>query len=161
MVSKPSSAGRQGPTAPQTALQALFAGKGADPLRRALWLDALEQRLRPHLPPSLAAHVRFANLDGAKLVYLVDSPVWRARLRLASPGLLDVARSLGLECDQVVIKSTTQPLWPDPPATHTSNPAMQIPAAAREALQAALASLDLPVQTAGEKTPAGRKKDES
>lgn len=150
--------------AAQTALQALFAGKGADPLRRALWLDALEQRLRPHLPPALAAHARFANLDGAKLVYLVDSPVWRARLRLASPGLLDAARSLGLECDQVVIKSTTQPLWPDPPATHTSTTPLQMPAGAREALQAALASFDPPGQfdeerIAGEKAPAGRKKD--
>lgn len=157
MASKPSSAGRSGLTAPQTALQALFAGKGADPLRRALWLDALEQRLRPHLPPSLAAHARFANLDGVKLVFLVDSPVWRAKLRLASPELIDAARSIGLECDQVVVKTTTQPLWPVPPATPAP---LQMPAAAREALQAALASLDLPGNTGG--TPsAGTKKDGS
>lgn len=161
MASKPSSAGRSGPVAPQTALQALFAGKSADPLRRAVWLDALEQRLRPHLPPSLAAHARFANLDGGKLVFLVDSPVWRARLRLASPELIDAARSIGLECDQVVVKTTTQPLRPDPSAGHTSQAPLQMPAAAREALQAALASLPSPGKTAGEKTPAGTKKDES
>src|SRR3546814_16144672 len=83
---------------PRKALDALFAGSTADPLRRALWLDALEQRLRPHLPPSLAAHARFANVDGARLVFVVDSPVWRARLRLAAPELLDAARSVGLEC---------------------------------------------------------------
>ncbi len=158
MASKPTSAGRPRPSLPKTALDALFAGKGADPLRRALWLDALEQRLRPHLPPSLAAHARFANLDGTKLVYVVDSPVWRARLRLASAELIAAARSVGLDCDQVVVKSTTQPLRPDPPAPRAP---LQMSAAAHEALQAALASLDVPENTAGGKTPAGTKKDGS
>ena len=101
---------------PREALEALFAGANADPLRRALWLDALEQRLRPHLPPAIAAHARLANVDGGRLVFLVDSPVWRARLRLASAELLDAARSVGLECDAVVVKATTKPLSADPPA---------------------------------------------
>jgi hypothetical protein len=143
-VSRSGSSKPPGPKAsapPRTALDALFAGGTADPLRRALWLDALEQRLRPHLPPSLAAHARFANVDGAKLVFVVDSPVWRARLRLAAPELLDAARSVGLECGEVVVKTTTLPLWPDPPAPRRPLP---MSAAAREALQAALASLDAP-----------------
>lgn len=130
--------GRFRPGTPRDALDALFAGSTADPLRRALWLDALEQRLRPHLPPSLAAHARFANVDGARLVFLVDSPVWRARLRLASAELLDAARSVGLQCDEVVVKATTTPLWPDPPAPRRPIP---LSAATREALEAALASL--------------------
>jgi len=133
--------GPKAPASPRTALDALFAGGTADPLRRALWLDALEQRLRPLLPASLAAHARFANVDGAKLVFVVDSPVWHARLRLAAPELLDAARSVGLECGEVVVKTTTSPLWPDPPAPRRPLP---IPAAAREALRAALASLDAP-----------------
>ena len=120
------------------AVQALFAGASADPLRRALWLDALEQRLRPHLPPAIAPHARLANVDGGKLVFLVDSPVWRARLRLASAELLDAARSVGLQCDTVVVKTTTQPLSADPPAPRPPRP---MSPAARQALDAALASL--------------------
>ena len=122
---------------PRDALEALFAGASADPLRRALWLDTLEQRLRPHLPPAIAPHVRLANVDGGKLVFLVDSPVWRARLRLASAELLDAARSVGLQCDTVVVKTTTQPLSADPPAPRPPRP---MSPAARQALDAALAS---------------------
>lgn len=124
---------------PRNALDALFADAAADPLRRALWLDALELRLRPRLPPSLATHARLANIDGGKLVFLVDSPVWRARLRLASAELLDAARSVGLDCDELIVKTTTQPLWPDPPASRRPLPMSE---AAREALRAALDSLD-------------------
>lgn len=123
---------------PREALDALFAAGNADPLRRALWLDALERRLRPHLPPALAAHARFANVDGGRLVFLVDSPVWKARLRLASTELLDAARSVGLACDEVVVKVATTPLAPAPPASRRPVP---LSAATREALEAALASL--------------------
>ena len=94
-----------------------------DPLRRALWLDALDQRLRPTLPSSLAAHARLANLDGGRLVYVVDAPVWRAKLRLIAPELLDAARSLGLGVTELVVKTTTHPIHPpkqaDPKHTYT------------------------------------------
>ena len=130
--------GPRAPAPPRNALDALFAGGTADPLRRALWLDALEQRLRPHLPPGLSAHARFANVDGGKLVFLVDSPVWKARLRLASAELLDAARSVGLQCGEVVVKVATTPLEPAPPASRRPVP---LSAATREALEAALASL--------------------
>ena len=123
---------------PREALDALFAAGNADPLRRALWHDALERRLRPLLPPALAAHARFANVDGGRLVFLVDSPVWKARLRLASAELLDAARSVGLACDEVVVKVATTPLAPAPPASRRPVP---LSAATREALEAALASL--------------------
>jgi hypothetical protein len=144
MVMVPMSDSRSGsspPTAPRAALDALLAGAAGDPIRRAIWLDAVDLRLRPHLPPSLAAHARVANVDGAKLVFLVDSPVWRARLRLAVPVLLASARSIGLEITEVVIKTATAPLQPAPAATKAAIP---MSAAAREALQAALASLDEP-----------------
>ena len=123
---------------PREALDALFVAGNADPLRRALWLDALERQLRPHLPPALAAHARFANVDGGRLVFLVDSPGWKARLRLASAELLDAARSIGLQCSEVVVKVATAPREPAPPATRRPIP---LSAATREALEAALASL--------------------
>lgn len=129
--------GPAGPSAPRAALDALLAGAGADPIRRALWLDALDQRLRPLLPPALAAHARLANVDGARLVFLVDAPVWHARLRLASAQLVDAARSLGLEVGEVAVKVTTAPLRPEIPAQAAAP--LPMSAAARDALQAALA----------------------
>jgi hypothetical protein len=128
-----------GPTLPRAALDALLAGSGGDPIRRALWLDALDQRLRPLLPPALAAHARLANVDGVRLVFLVDAPVWHARLRLAASDLLDAARSVGLEVGEVVVKVTTEPLRPN--ASGQRAPAPMSPVA-REALQAVLAALD-------------------
>jgi hypothetical protein len=132
---------------PQAPLDALLADAAFDPLRRALWLDALDQRLRPLLPPSLAAHARLANLDGGRLVYLVDGPVWRAKLRLAAPEVLDAARSLGLGVAELVVKTTSSRINPPEPA----NPkAIPMSAAARDALQAALASLKDPAPTGSE-----------
>jgi hypothetical protein len=119
----------------------LFTGAAADPIRRALWLDALDQRLRPLLPPSLAAHARLANVNGVQLVFLVDSPVWNARLRLAAPELLDAARSLGLDVTQVAIRTVLRS--PDPGET-PPRAALPMSAAARGALDAALSSLREP-----------------
>jgi hypothetical protein len=128
--------GPSGPGAPRAALDALLNRAGADPIRRAHWHDALDQRLRPHLPPALAAPARLANVDGARLVFHGDAPVWHARLRLASGPLLDAARSLGLEVGEVAVKVTTVPLRPEIPAQPAPLP---MSAAAREALQTALA----------------------
>src|SRR5690554_5869585 len=94
----------------QTALDALLSGTAADPVRRALGLDALDRQLRPLLPPALAPHVRLANVADGRLVMLVDSPVWHARLRLAAPELLDAARSVGLEVREIAIKASREPL---------------------------------------------------
>ena len=126
-------------TAPKAALDALLDGAaGGNPIRRALWLDELDRRLRPLLPPSLAAHARLANIDGARLVFLVDSPVWHARLRLAGHDLLDAARSIGLDVTHLVVKTTKQM----PIANARSGPAvLSMSTTARDALRDALASL--------------------
>jgi hypothetical protein len=93
-------------SAPVAALDALLEGAGGDPLRRALWLDALDRELRPHLPSALATHARLGNVHDGRLVYLVDAPAWHARLRLAGPGLLDAARSVGLKVSSLVVKTS-------------------------------------------------------
>lgn len=100
---------RSSPSAPRPALEALLAGASGDPLRRALMLDALDLRLRPCLSPPLAAHARLANISGHKLVFLVDSPVWHAKLRLAEPELLHAARSLGLDVSALVVRTASAP----------------------------------------------------
>jgi hypothetical protein len=133
---------------PQAPLDALLADAGFAPLRRALWLDALDLRLRPCLPPALAAHARLANLDGDRLVFVVDGPVWRAKLRLAAPEVLDAARSLGLGVTQLVVKTSSEPA----PQTAGSPRARPMSEAARSALQAALDSLREPSASDGDGT---------
>lgn len=142
------------PAAPQPALEALLAGAAGDPVRRALWLDALDQRLRTCLPPPLAAHARLANVDRDRLVYLVDAPVWHAKLRMHGPQLLDAARSLGLEVTTLVVRTGRTPETAQGPAPRRIEP---MSASARRALDAALATLG-DAQRGG-KTPTGRGSD--
>ena len=95
--------------------------------------------LRPHLPPGLAAHARLANVRGDKLVFVVDAPVWHAKLRLATHVLVDAARSVGLDVSGLSVRTTTQPLRPLPPAARTATP--NVSAAGQSGLEAALALL--------------------
>lgn len=161
--STPPKPGTKGPAGPRAALDALFADAAGNPLRRALWLDAVDQLLRPFLPPGLAAHARLANVRGDKLVFVVDAPVWHAKLRLATRELVDAARSVGLDVAGLSVKTTLQPLRPLPPATRTAPP---MSAAGQSQLEAALALLrsDAPAGAGGDrkagpervrKTPAG------
>ena len=135
------------PSSPQAALDALLAEPAGDPIRRALWLDELDRQFRPYLPVSLAAHSRLANFENGRLVFVVDAPVWRARLRLAAPELLDVARSLGLAAVELVVKTALAPVAAPERAVRQHKP---ISAAAQQALQAALASLKDPGQAGSE-----------
>lgn len=137
--SKPRSP-RGHPSTPRAALEALLAEPAGGPVRRALWLDELDQRFRPLLPPSLAAHARLANYERGRLVFVVDAPVWRAKLRLAAPELLDAARSIGLDAAELIVKTTT-PVTASPQSDRKAKP---ISAAALQALQSALASLKEP-----------------
>jgi len=118
-------------------LDALLDGPGGDPVRRALWLDDLDGRLRPCLPAGVAAHARLANVDRGRLVFVVDAPVWQAKLRLAIPELLDAARSVGLAASEVVIRTSPGA----PPDRRSVKPPRPMSPATQQALQAALASL--------------------
>nr|WP_255703223.1 DUF721 domain-containing protein [Lysobacter sp. GX 14042] len=111
-----------------------------DPIRRAMWLDELDRRFHPLLPRALAPHTRVANYEQGRLVFLVDSPVWRAKLRLLAPQLLDTARSLGLDAKEVVVRTS---LAPAPPPAPKHRP-VTMSDTARKSLQAALASLRAP-----------------
>lgn len=125
-------------------------------MRRALWLDAVDQMLRPYLPPGLAAHARLANIRGDTLVFVVDSPVWHAKLRLAASALVDAARSIGLEVSSVIIKTTPDLLRPALPDGSSHTP---MSATARAELAAALALLrPRPGDDASMGRPPGRKK---
>lgn len=119
------------------------------PLRRALWLDAVDLKLRDCLPVTLAAHARLANVDRGRLVYLVDGPVWHNRLRLMADQLCDSARALGLDVSGLVVKTARSPLPGLGPQTNTGSktadaptPAIHLSAAAREVLREVAALLD-------------------
>ena len=79
-------------------------------------------------------------------MYLVDAPVWHARMRLAATELLDAARSLGLEANDLVVRTATGPLGlrPSSPGASTTTPVSSLSAAAREAFATALAARDTP-----------------
>lgn len=136
---KPKRPPSRGPSTPRIALDALLEDPAGNPIRRALWLNGLDRRLRPYLPPSLAAHARLANFENGRLVFVVDAPVWRAKLRLAAPELLDAARSIGLDAAEFVVKTTI----PNPAAAPVRK-AKPMSAATLMSLQAALASLKKP-----------------
>jgi hypothetical protein len=137
--SKPRS-NRPRPSSPQAALDALLADPSGGPIRRALWLDELDRQLSPHLPRPLASHARLANFENGRLVFVVDAPVWRAKLRLVAPELLNVARSIGLSATELVVKTTAPLAAP----TQPNRKATPLSAATQQALEAALASLKEP-----------------
>ena len=148
--------GQASAAGPRAALDALLAGSSGGTLRRAQWLDAVDRLLRPHLPPGMAAHARLANVRGDKLVFVVDAPVWHAKLRLAAPGLVDAARSIGLEVNDVGVKTTTAPLRPLPPATARRPP---MSATAQSGLAAAIAMLQsAPADSADAEYKAARRR---
>lgn len=143
-MSEPKSSARS-TKAPIRALDAVMGGKSGNPLRRALWLDELDRTLRPTLPTPLASNCRLANVDGEHLVFLVQSPLWHARLRLAESGLIDAARSLGLTVTQVTIKTAHAPLRPLAPSVDRKNGPAAVSAATHKGLRDALAALaDIP-----------------
>ena len=130
----------------RTALDALLSGTARDPVRHALKLDALDRQLRPLLPPGLA------NVSDGRLVFLVDSPVWHARLRLAAGELLDAARSLGLEVRELVVRTSPLPMAPPAQAPVAPAAAVGRSPAVDEALRAALAELGaVPDDTRGKR----------
>lgn len=153
MSDSKSNPGRPKSGGPPNALDALLAEPAGDPIRRALRLEDLDRRLRPLLPPSLAAHARLANYEQGRLVLLVEAPVWRARLRLAAPEILDAARSLGLAATELVVKTRLGSAAPSPPAPR---PDIPMSAASQQALKAALASLRDPEPTP-RRGPGGRR----
>jgi Dna[CI] antecedent, DciA len=140
--SRPSAPSDRPAAPPRTAIDALLGGDASDPIRRALWLEALDHQLHPYLPPGLAAHARLANFDRGRLVYLVDAPVWHARLRLAATDILDAARSIGLEATDLVVKTASGPqaMRPRNVGSETTVTAIPLSAAALEAFATALAS---------------------
>jgi hypothetical protein len=105
-------------------------------IERAKALDALDRKLRQSLPPTLAAHVRLGNVRDGRLVFLVTSPVWKAKLRLHADALRDAAAAAGLQASGMTVKvATMQPVPPD------AAPRTPLSPVARDNLRAAAAAV--------------------
>jgi len=120
-------------------LSAALSGEAGGLIERAMQLQALDRQLRQSLPEPLASHVRLGNLRHDKLVFLVDAPVWKARLRLHADALLDAARTLGIPAVDIHMKVAT--MLPAPP---DAAPPAPLSTAARKSLRAAAAAVSDP-----------------
>lgn len=119
----------------RTALSAALSSDPGHLVERAMQLHALDRQLRQSLPEPLAPHVKLGNLRDDRLVFLVDAPVWSARLRLYADILLDAARAAGLRASSITVKvATMQPVPPD------AAPLSPLSPSARETLRAAAAA---------------------
>ncbi|MEO7478534.1 MAG: DciA family protein [Lysobacteraceae bacterium] len=115
---------------PRPALEAADDAGLAKLIKRAQWLATLDEQLRRCLPDSLLPHCRLGNVGAGKLVYLVDAPVWSAKLRQHADILLDTAIAAGLQVGALTVK-VVLPL-PAEPGQQTPKP---LSMATRDALR--------------------------
>ena len=99
-------------------------------IKRAQWLAALDEQLRRCLPDSLLPHCRLGNVGSGKLVYLVDAPVWSAKLRQHADVLLDTAIAAGLQVGALTVK-----VVPPPPTESGQQALKPLSMATREAVR--------------------------
>jgi hypothetical protein len=109
-------------------------------LRRARELDRLDRLLRQKLPAAVAENSRLANIDAGKLVFLVNAPVWKSKLRILADVLLDAANAAGHPARALVVKVVP------PAASNSPEPGVGKPLseAVRESLRAAARSVEDP-----------------
>jgi hypothetical protein len=84
--------------------------------KRARALDALDGKLRHHLPAELARECHLADLRNGRLVFLATSSTWATRLRLHQAVLLAEARATsGSTAEHFVVKVAALPSVPPEP----------------------------------------------
>jgi len=96
--------GAAGSSSPPQALQAAAAAGLGPLIQRAQALGRLDQLLRQSLPTALAGQCRLANVENDRLVFLVNAPVWKNKLRLMADVLLDGAAAAGYPARTLVVK---------------------------------------------------------
>jgi hypothetical protein len=107
---------------PTTFAELATSGSLRSLVERARMLEALDRQLRQSLPENLAQQCKLANVRADRLVFLVTSPVWSAKLRLHADALLGAAAAVGLSVNSLTVKvATMQPVPPDQ-TPHTPSP---------------------------------------
>jgi len=102
-------------------------------------LDKLDKLLRQNLPAAMAGQCRLANVEKDRLVFLVNAPVWKNKLRLMADVLLDAAAAAGHPARALVVKVV--PEFAISPETVTGKPLSE---AVRESLRATAQSVKDP-----------------
>ena len=131
--------GAAGSGSPPLALKAAADAGLGSLIERAQWLDRLDGLLRQSLPTALAGQCRLANVDQDKLVFLVNAPVWKSKLRLHADALLDAAAAAGLPTRTLVVKVV--PATPFSPGDTAGKP---LSLAVRESLRTTALSVGDP-----------------
>ena len=128
--------GAAGSGSPPQALQAASAAGLGPLIQRAQALGRLDQLLRQNLPAAMAENCRLANVDNDRLVFLVNAPVWKNKLRLMADVLLDASAAAGHPARTLVVKVV--PTSPSSPETGVGKPLSE---AVRESLRATARSV--------------------
>jgi hypothetical protein len=126
-------------SSPPRALEAASAAGLGPLIQRAQSLGRLDQLLRQSLPATLAQQCRLANVEPDRLVFLVNAPVWKNKLRLMADTLLDAAAAAGYPARALVVKVV--PTISISPETSVGKPLSE---AVRESLRATAQSVKDP-----------------
>lgn len=104
-------------------------------LRKAGGMEKVQQQVLRCLPQNLAPHIRVSAFDSGQLTLLVESPVWKTKLRLAQHDLIACCRAAGFEIETIKVRIETRPKpKPEPASRLVITPAVQAAfAAASEA----------------------------
>ncbi|WP_133816829.1 DciA family protein [Tahibacter aquaticus] len=86
-------------------------------IQRARALEALDLRLRLTLPPTLRPHCCLADARAGRVVFLANSSIWAAKLRLhQTPILAEAQKALGQPFKVFAVKVAPLPSVPPEPA---------------------------------------------
>jgi len=108
-------------------------------LQRAEALRALDRALQACLPQPLSQHAQLGNVRDGILIFIVDAPIWKAKLRLLQAELVDTAISAGFPAKGVSVK--VSPKLPEPTPERGPQP---ISARSRDALRQTAESVSDP-----------------
>jgi hypothetical protein len=92
------------PNSSQLALNALDDVSLQKVVERAKRLAKLEAKLLAALPVVLRPHCRLGNVTAGTVVFMVDAPVWKSKLRLHQELVLNAAIAAGLSPNSLTIK---------------------------------------------------------
>jgi hypothetical protein len=113
-------------------------------LRKAGSMERVQQQVLQCLPKNLAPHVRVSAFKSGQLTLMVESPVWKTKLRLAQNELIACCRAAGFEIEEIKVRTEVRPQpKPVPPSRLVITPAAEAAfAAAAEAGEEAHAEMD-------------------
>lgn len=95
-------------------------------LRKAGGMEKVQQQVLQCLPQNLAPHIRVSAFDSGQLTLLVESPVWKTKLRLAQHDLIACCRAAGFEIETIKVRTEMRPQpKPVPPSRLVITPAVE------------------------------------